>query len=132
MVKCAHKTVFCRFLRKCCFLRKFVSHENIYHLICDKKGYIYFWRKMNSSSKKWSCSSNLFFAISSKNISFYKKIVWWKNIQNLVSHKKRLYSFSSPDASFPSKRTWLQKRFFAVFSENAVFFFFFLKKTAVQ
>ncbi len=31
-----------------------------------------------------------FFPIFSKNVAFFKKIVKWKKIQNLVSHKKRL------------------------------------------
>ncbi len=37
------------------------------------------------------------FPIFSKNVAFFEKIVRWKNIQNLISNKKKLYSFSLPD-----------------------------------
>ncbi len=50
-------------------------------------------------------SPNNFFPIFYKNVAFFGKIVTWKNIQNLISQKKRLYSFSSPDVPFPSKET---------------------------
>ncbi len=43
---------------------------------------------MTPSPKKWSCPAKIFFTIFSENIAFIEKIVRWKNIQNLISHKK--------------------------------------------
>ncbi len=63
-----------------------------------------------------------FFLIFSRNVAFFEKIVNKKNIWYLISHKKRLYSFSLPDAPYLQKRLGPQKRVFAVFLENTAFF----------
>ncbi len=62
-----------------------------------------------------------FFAIFSKNVAFFEKIVKMKKYSKPHFSQKRLYSFSLPDAPFPSKETCPQKHFFAFFSERIVF-----------
>ncbi len=61
-----------------------------------------------------------FSPIFSKKLAFLEKIVKWKNIQNLVFHKKDYIHFRP--RTNPS--LWLvpQKLFFAIFSENTAFF----------
>ncbi len=117
MVKFAHKTVFCWFLRKYCFLRKNCFTWKYLSSNLWKKGCIHFWRKMNPSPKKWLCSPKLFFAIFSENITFYKKIVRWKNIQNLISHKKIIFIFVAR-RPLPFKRDLAPRNNFSPFSRK--------------
>ncbi len=63
----------------------------------------------------------IFFPIFSKNIAFFKKTVRWKNIQNLIFHKKGNIHFRRQTPPSLQKRLGLQKRIFAIFSENTAF-----------
>ncbi len=58
-------------------------------------------------SKKSLRAAKIIFAIFSKPVALFEKIVRWKNIQNLISYKKKgyIHSFSSPNSPFPSKET---------------------------
>ncbi len=77
---------------------------------------------MTSSPKKWTYPPQFFFVIFSKNVAFFKIIVKWKNIRNLISYKKCYIHFRLQ--TFPSLQKELdpEVRFFAVFLENTAFF----------
>ncbi len=64
-------------------------------------------------------------AIFSKNVPFFEKIVKWRNIQYLISHKQRYINFRRQTPPSPQKRLGPQKRFFP-FSQKITDF---LKKT---
>ncbi len=74
-------------------------------------------------SKKYSCPRIFFFlAIFLGNVAFFEKIVIWKNIRNLISHKKGYIHLRRQTSFSPQERLGPQKRFFAVFSESTAFF----------
>ncbi len=64
------------------FYEKIVSYENIYHLICDKKSYFHFWRKMNPS-KKCSCPPKIVFRHFLGKYCFLRKNCYIKKYSKL-------------------------------------------------
>ncbi len=61
---------------------------------------------------------NSFLQFPQKILLFPKKLL----NMNLIFDKKRLYSFSLPDAPFPPKKAWAPETIFAIFAENTAFF----------
>ncbi len=106
--------IFLSFFQKYCFFRK-----NIRYLILNGKGYINFWCKI-TFSKKMLLSPKIFFAICLGNYCFHFKDCM-KKYSKPHFHKKRLYSFLSPDAPFLSNGTWTLKTFFAFFLKIKLF-----------
>ncbi len=76
---------------------------------------------MTISPKKWLCSQKIFFPIFSEIAAFFEKIVRWKNIQNLIYHKKGYTHFRRQSPASLQKRH-APKQFFAILSENTAFF----------
>ncbi len=67
--------------------------------------------------------------LSQRMILSSKKLLYEKVFETSFPIKKVIFIFViRHPLPFPSRRTWPQKQFFAIFSENTVFFFFFLKK----
>ncbi len=68
----------------------------------------------HSFPEKWSnVSPERFFTVSSENTAFFEKIVKYKNFWHVIFHKKGfIIHFSSPDAPFHSKGTWLPETVF--------------------
>ncbi len=87
---------------------------------------------MTSSPKKWLYAlSKFFFVIFLENVTFFKKIVTWKNIQNLIFHKKGYINFRRQMIPSLQKGLGSPKTFLRLFlGKCSVFFFcfFFLKK----
>ncbi len=83
---------------------------------------------MTTSPKEWPRPPKIFSPTFSKNVGFFENIVRWKNIQNLIPHKKGYIHFRRQTPFSLRKRLVHQKQFFAVFSENTASF----EKTAKQ
>ncbi len=66
-------------------------------------------------------STKLFFASFSENVVFFEKIVKWKNIQNLISHKKGYIHFHHQTPPPFQKRLSPQIGLSSIFSENTAF-----------
>ncbi len=102
---------------------KIVPHENIWHLICDKKGYIHFCRKMTLSPKKWSCPQKIFFVNSSKNVAFFEKLLDEKIFKISFPIKKVIFIFAVKHP-LPFKRDLAPRNgFSAILSKNSFLFF---------
>ncbi len=65
---------------------------------------------------------NVFSPFSPKMLLFSKKLLKWKNIENLISHKRGFNHFRRQMSHSPQKRLRPQKRFFTVFLEKYSFF----------
>ncbi len=63
----------------------------------------------------------IIFLIFSQNVAFFEKIVRWKNIQNLVFHKKGLFIFVAR-RSLPFKRDLGSGNGFLLFSQKIQIF----------
>ncbi len=127
MVKWAHRTVFYSwprkywFFQKNCFTWKYLASN----FICDKRGSINFCCKIKMPLQKNANvnAPKFFFPLFSGRILLsLKKIVIWKNIWNLISHKKGYIHFRCQTPPSLQEVLGPQKRFFTVFSEDAAFF----------
>ncbi len=76
---------------------------------------------MTTSKKYGHVPQKILPPIFSKNVAFFEKIVRWKNIQNLISHKKGTINFCCQTPPPLQKRLSRQKRFFTILSENTSF-----------
>ncbi len=65
----------------------------------------------------------IFFPIFSKNIAFFEKIVLWKNIQNLISHKKKVIFIFVARRLLSFKRDLGPRNGFLAFSQKITPFF---------
>ncbi len=84
--------------------------------------YIHFQRKMMTPSpKKWSCALKIFSPVFSKKLLFFEKIVKWKNIQNLISHKKVIFIFVA-GRPLPFKRDLGPRNWVLPFSQKIQLF----------
>ncbi len=63
------------------------------------------------------------FVIFSENDTIFEKIGIWRTVWNFISHKKKGYIHFRHQTPLPFKRFGPQKQFFAIFSENTIFFF---------
>ncbi len=84
---------------------------------------------MTPSTKQWSCPSKIFFPQFLQKCCFFRKNCEMKKYSKPHFHKRGLFSFSSPDASFPSKETWAPE---TVFCSVLRILQLFLENTAKQ
>ncbi len=63
-----------------------------------------------------------FFIIFSENDTILEKIIVWRTMRYLISHKKGYTHFHHQTPPSLQEELGLQKQFFAIFSENTVFF----------